>query len=134
MRTLLLTLVLLAGGCGSSVVVYDVFQPDDDPKADALHTYASHAQVPLRVRATSPFTTLTDLSPKASGAVTLDAKTDVAVKDDVMSFAVITGDAGAGTVAIVDPSGNVLTTESSAGADADSIALSVTPPSTQGVQ
>src|SRR6185437_16924632 len=107
--TAALLLVLANVACGPSVVVFDVFQADTAPPVDALHTYASHAQAPLRVRATGPFTSIDELSPKASGSISIDPATKVEVQSGVLDFAILTGDAGAGTLTIVDGSSTVAT-------------------------
>lgn len=124
-----------ACACGDAVVVYDVFQPNTNPSTDALHTYASHAQVPLRARSLDIFRGIDDVIPAASDGLTLDPDTKVERSGDgVLSFAVLTGDPGKGTLTFHDKGGGAVATRTLDVVDADTMALDVTAPATAGIE
>ncbi|HEY4219762.1 MAG TPA: hypothetical protein VGO62_00435 [Myxococcota bacterium] len=130
----LLLLTTSSCSCGDPVVAFDVFGADQDPPTDALHTYASHAQVPMKVKSTSWFASADDFKPPtASGSLSIDPDTEVTHKSGVLSFALLTGDAGTGTLTINDANGSALTTRSLKVVDADAISFAVTAPKTSGV-
>ena len=137
MRSLFTLVVIVAlSGCScGDVTLFDPFAPvGDDPGADSLHAYASHARVPFRLRAAGLLDVHDLVVPVATGAVSVATDVNLVVDPTgMMSFTIVTADAGDGQVSFVDKHGNTITSRGLSVLDADELSLAVTAPATPGV-